>query len=109
MNFNIRSRMFLLPQINNSCIKYDDSMYKYPAYIASDGYGDVYEYALMDAENDTIIYVLLSYPEYLNLSKYKDYTKRNKNDYKQNDSFNEFTIYYHTFDNGATYNYYEED
>ena len=93
----------------NTCIKYDDSMYKYPAYIASDGYGDVYEYALMDAENDTIIYVLLSYPEFLNLSKYKDYTKPNKNDYKQNDSFNEFTIYYHTFDNGATYNYYEED
>ena len=93
----------------NTCIKYDDSIYKYPAYIASDGYGDVYEYALMDAENDTIIYVLLSYPEFLNLSKYKDYTKPNKNDYKQNDSFNEFTIYYHTFDNGATYNYYEED
>lgn len=93
----------------NTCIKYDDSMYKYPAYIASDGYGDVYEYALMDAENDTIIYVLLSYPEFLNLSNYKDYTKPNKNDYKQNDSFNEFTIYYHTFDNGATYNYYEED
>lgn len=93
----------------NSCIKYDDSMYKYPAYIASDGYGDVYEYALMDAENDTIIYVLLSYPEYLNLSKYKDYTKPHKKDYKENDSFNDFTIYYHTFDNGATYNYYEED
>jgi len=93
----------------NSCIKYDNSMYKYPAYIASDGYDDVYEYALMDAENDTIIYVFLSYPEYLNLSKYKDYTKPRKKDYKENDSFNDFTIYYHTFDNGATYNYYEED
>ena len=32
-------------------IEYDEEMYKYPAYIASDGYDYVYEYALIDKAN----------------------------------------------------------
>ncbi|MCR5213521.1 MAG: helix-turn-helix domain-containing protein [Eubacterium sp.] len=88
-------------------IKYDESMYNYPSYIASDGYSSVYEYALMDAENDTIIYVLLSYPKFLNLSKFKDYIKSDKKEYKS-DGLDSFTIYYHTFDNGATYNFHDD-
>ncbi len=86
-------------------IKYDETMYKYPAYIASDGFDEVYEYALIDEDNDRIIYVILSYPESLNLSKYKDYIKPNTKDYSYSGDIwdtssvmDRFTIYYGKFD-----------
>jgi len=81
-------------------IRYDENMYNYPAYIASDGYDYVYEYALLDEENNSIIYVLLSYPHYANLTKYKDYLKRDSNEYNiENKTVLEnFTIYAHKFE-----------
>ena len=75
-------------------VKYDDELYNYPAIIASDGYSDAYEYALLDEKNDTIIYAALSYPEFYQMSKYKDYLKKNKSEYKINDTLERFTIYY---------------
>ena len=57
-------------------IKYDDTTYNYPAYVASDGFDFVYEYALMDEEDSTIIYVILSYPDVKELNKYADYLKK---------------------------------
>ena len=54
---------------------YDEEMYNYPAYIAIDGYTHNYEYALIDEDNNRIIYVLLGYPDYDDLSEYSDYLK----------------------------------
>jgi len=76
-------------------IRYDENIYNYPAYIASDGFDYVYEYALIDEENSTIIYVLLSYPEYTNLTEYKNYLKRDSGEYNLDnaDVLENFTIY----------------
>ena len=48
----------------------------------------------MDEENDTIIYVALSYPEFYKMSKYKDYLKKDRSEYNIEDSTVQFTIYY---------------
>ncbi len=80
-------------------IVYDENMYRYPAYIASDGYDYVYEYALIDAENCRIVYVILSYPEYSKLRDYKEFLKKNSDEYKLDNKtvLENFTIYAHKF------------
>ena len=80
-------------------IKYDEDMYNYPAYIASDGYDYVYEYALIDDNNNSIVYILISYPEYTNLIEYKDYLKKEPKEYNldNNKVLENFTIYAHKF------------
>lgn len=80
-------------------IKYDEGMYNYPAYIASDGFDYVYEYSLIDEDNQTIIYVLLSYPQYTNLHEYKDYLKKDSSEYNLDNStvLENFTIYAYKF------------
>ena len=80
-------------------IEYDEEMYKYPAYIASDGYDYVYEYALIDKANCRIVYVNLSYPEYNELQEYKDFLKINADEYNLDNStvLENFTIYAHKF------------
>ena len=78
-------------------VYYDDTTYNYPAIIAMDGYDSAYEYALLDEENDTIIYVSLSYPESVNLLKYKDYIKKDVLAYANvsGSSLERFSIYSH--------------
>jgi transcriptional regulator with XRE-family HTH domain len=85
--------------VTNS-VKYDTEMYNYPAYVAVDGYDYVYEYALLDEENDTIIYVLISYPKYAGMKKFKEYLKKDKSDYNLDNGkiLENFTIYFHRFD-----------
>lgn len=80
-------------------IRYDEEMYAYPAYIAVDGFDYVYEYALMDDENNHIIYILLSYPDVDKLGDFSAYLKTNKDDYKLDNSkvLENFTIYAHKF------------
>lgn len=79
-------------------IEYDEEMYKYPAYIASDGYDYVYEYALVDKANYRIVYVNLSYPEYNKLQEYKDFLKIDADEYDlDNNALENFTIYAHKF------------
>ena len=79
-------------------VLYDENMYNYPAYITSDGYDSVYEYALLDEENNTIIYVNLSYPKYVDLKDYEDYLKKDRDEYDDNkNTLEKFTIYYHRF------------
>ncbi len=79
-------------------IEYDEEMYKYPAYIASDGYDYVYEYALVDKANYRIVYVNLSYPEYNKLQEYKDFLKIDADEYNlDNNALENFTIYAHKF------------
>jgi transcriptional regulator with XRE-family HTH domain len=60
---------------------YDEDMYNYPAYIAIDGYTHNYEYALIDHDNNRIVYVLLGYPDYDELSEYSDYLKTDPDAY----------------------------
>ncbi len=86
-------------------ILYDTESFKYPAYVASDGYDSTYEYALIDEANDSIIYVYISYPEssILKLPKYSNYLKKNLLEYSSlnsGSSLEEFTIYSHSFEEG---------
>lgn len=80
-------------------VSYDTESYNYPAYVASDGYDYVYEYALVDETNNRIIYVLLSYPETERLKDYMEYLKKDTSRYDEpdNDSLNRFSIYSHSF------------
>lgn len=90
-------------------IQYDEKSYELPAYVAVDGYDYIYEYALVDEEKYEITYILLSYPEYVNLRDYEEYLKKNASEYKINDVLNQFSIYSATFDGGESWiEYYDE-
>lgn len=81
-------------------VVYDADMYNYPAYIASDGYDYMYEYALIDEADSRIIYVLLSFPEIDRLDAYRDYLKKDLSGYEYGDDVNvleNFCIYSHSF------------
>ncbi len=87
-------------------IRYDSGSYRYPAYIASDGYSHVFEYALTDRDNYRIIYVYLSYPGVTGDASGTvptDYLKKDPNEYDlSNSSVNErFSIYSHSFSKGV--------
>lgn len=89
-------------------VRYDADSYLYPAYVASDGYDSVYEYALLDGENNTIVYVIVSGVEYTDfVLKYGGYLKKDRKEYflLDDDVLDNFTIYAHTFDEGQTYIY----
>ena len=92
-------------------ILYDTEMYNYPAYISIDGYDTVYEYALIDEENNRIIYALLSYPRLTDLVKYQEYLKKDKLSYKTDDgsTLEKFSIYSFSFDDGIWSEYGPED
>ena len=81
-------------------ILYDENMYRYPAYIASDGFDYNYEYALIDKENNRIIYIHLSYPDYDKLKEFKDYLKINSKEYELDNGtvLDHYTIYAHKFE-----------
>ncbi len=83
-------------------IKYDNSSYNYPAYITIDGFAHKYEYALIDRENNEIIYIYISYPGD-NVSKYKEYLKKDETEYSKDDTLGLFSIYNNSFDNGRTF------
>lgn len=96
-------------------IIYDTTMYNYPAYIASDGYDNVYEYALVDTENNRIIYILLSYPADLingaGLIGHLDCLKKDKGSYVTNygSALEKFSIYSFSFSEGIWSEYSPED
>ena len=95
---DISCTITLKDQSYTNYVSYDDTMYNYPAIIAVDGYDNAYEYALLDEENDTIIYVALSYPESLNLKQYNDYLKKDSDEYKiSGTTLDRFSIYSHQF------------
>ena len=74
-------------------VRYDTERYSLPAYVAVDGFDSVYEYALVNVENCEITYVLLSYPEAIDLSNYQEYLKLDMSEYKVKDTLNRFSIY----------------
>ena len=89
-------------------IKYDEESYAVPAYVAIDGLGYEYEYALLDEKNHTITYVLLSYPKYVDLREYEEYLKLDVDEYKTEDSWNQFSIYSRHYEDGVYIEYSDE-
>ena len=66
---------------HTQAVIYDEDMYRYPAYIAIDGYCHTYEYALIDEANSRVIYVLTSYPDPEHLKEYSDFLKKDPKAY----------------------------
>ncbi len=89
-------------------IKYDEESYAVPAYVAIDGLDYEYEYALLDEKNYTITYILLSYPEYVDLREYEEYLKLDADEYKIDDSLNQFSIYSRHYEDGVYIEYSDE-
>ena len=87
-------------------ILYDPHSYAYPAYIATDGFGSTYEYALIDREGSRIIYVFGTYvmPDQF---PYKDYLKKDLSGYKK-DALQGFTVYNHSFDGGKSWDEFND-
>lgn len=74
-------------------VQYDTESYSLPAYVAVDGFDHVYEYALIDRDNCKITYVLLSYPEDVDLNEYEQYLKLDMSEYMIKDTLKCFSIY----------------
>lgn len=95
-------------------IIYDTENYNFPAYVTSDGYSSVYEYALIDNENKRIIYVLLSHPDIANDESgtiQTEYLKKDVNAYdlKNESPLERFSIYSFCFSKGIWSEYSPED
>ena len=88
-------------------VRYDTESYALPAYVAVDGFDHVYEYALIDRDNCKITYVLLSYPEDVDLNKYEEYLKLDMSEYMIKDTLNCFSIYVRQSKNNVYIEYSE--
>lgn len=82
---------------------YDEETYPYPAYITIDGFGNTYEYALIDQEHCRIIYIYLAYPDAKTLSKYQDYVKLDLSAYDEENTMGAYSMYNHSFDGGESW------
>ena len=83
-------------------VRYDEDSYPYPAYVTIDGFGHTYEYALIIAERQEIVYLYLSYPGNEQFSRYGAYIKNDRSVYGKA-SLSCFSMYNHSFDGGKTY------
>ena len=88
-------------------VRYNDGMYDLPVYLTIDGFGSTYEYALIDRDNLKITYVYLSYPN-TNNKEYYDYLKKEKSWYSNTDTTHLYSMYNHSFDDGASYAEYDD-
>lgn len=94
---------------NNSVtnkIRYDGDSFGFEAYVASDGYCSVFEYALIDRDSFTITCVYISYYDSATTKINAEYLKKDKKEMKDC-GLGGFTIYAHSFDNGNSYEEYE--
>ena len=82
-------------------VQYDEDSYAWPAYVATDGFDYQYEYALADEENCQITYILLSYPEYVDLTGYEEYLKLDESAYDIEDCLKQFSIYSRYYEDGV--------
>ncbi len=85
-------------------VRYDEESYLLPAYITVDGFDSTYEYALLDEESHAIVYLYISSPAPGDLA-IRPYLKRDLTVYLRTDTLAAYTMYYHTFDDGASYLY----
>ncbi|MBQ6389539.1 MAG: hypothetical protein IJH90_07910 [Mogibacterium sp.] len=84
-------------------ILYDEDSYSYPAYITIDGFGNTYEYALIDQFNNRIVYVYLAYPDEKTLQDYSNYVKKDLSAYEEENTWDAFSMYNHSFDGGESW------
>jgi len=87
---------------HTNLVMYDDKSYNFPAYITIDGFGNTFEYALIDRKNTEIIYIYLAYPD-VDKFKHPEYLKKDLSLYDEKETQNAFSIYNHSFDNGASW------
>ena len=97
-----------IEQYTNTVL-YDEDSYNYPAYITIDGFGNTYEYALIDKDNSRIIYVYLAYPGDKTLKQYSDYVKRDMSTYKEENTWDAFSMYNHSFDGGESWVEFDDE
>lgn len=83
-------------------ILYDEKSFIYPAYITADGFGNVYEYALINEKEKEIICMYISYPN-LKTFKYAKYLKKDLKTYIDSNTLDNFTIYNHSFNDGNVF------
>ena len=95
-------------QVTNH-VRYDEETYSYPAYITIDGFGDTYEYALVDQEENKIVYLYLAYPKVDSLVQYKEYLKKDLKTYAEEEKPGAYSMYMHSFDGGEVYIEYSDD
>ncbi len=84
-------------------VLYDEDSYSYPAYITIDGFGNTYEYALIDQFNNRVVYVYLAYPDEKTLQDYSDYVKKDLSVYEEENTWDAFSMYNHSFDGGESW------
>ena len=80
-------------------VLYDESSYRYPAYVANAGFGHTYEYALADKGDNENTYIYLAYPN-SDMKEYTEYLLIDRSIYDEDDKTGAFTIYNHSFDGG---------
>lgn len=84
-------------------VLYDEASYAFPAYITIDGFGNTYEYALIDEPANRIVYAYLAYPGGKILQEYSDYAKKDLSAYEEENTFGAFSMYNHSFDGGESW------
>lgn len=88
---------------------YDEDSYSYPAYITIDGFGNTYEYALIDQSNNRIVYVYLAYPDKKTLQDYSDYIKKDLSVYEEENTWDSYSMYNHSFDGGESWVEFDDE
>lgn len=83
-------------------IIYDESTYSYPAYIANAGFGNTYEYALIDSDHSEIIYIYLAYPNPESFEP-SDYLMKDLSLYEEEHTLDAYSMYNHSFDGGNSW------
>lgn len=83
-------------------IIYDERSYRWPAYVANAGFGNTYEYALVNEESDEIAYLYLAYPNPDHFP-YPEYLLLDTSGYAEENTWNAFSMYNHSFDGGRSY------
>ena len=84
-------------------VLFSEDTYAYPAYITIDGFGNTYEYALIDDADTRIIYIYLSYPDSNTLKQYRDYVKKDLSVYQEENTKDAYSLYNHSFDGGNSW------
>ena len=90
-------------------VLFDADSYSYPAYITIDGFGNTYEYALIDQDNYRIVYIYLAYPDKKTLKQYKKYVKKDLSVYKEENAWDAFSMYNHSFDGGGSWVEFDDE
>ncbi|MCR4651409.1 MAG: hypothetical protein K5662_06600 [Lachnospiraceae bacterium] len=76
--------------------------YELPAYVANSGFGNTYEYALLNEAEHEITYVYTAYPDPDNFP-YPEYLMKDKSLYDESNTLGAFSIYNHSFDGGKSF------